>query len=74
MLFYEGRDSRPHLWSLIKSRIDLTHESSMEALDEGQEISPELREIMERGRKNFEEGRCVCCSTMEELHPHLDSL
>ncbi|MCD7721409.1 MAG: hypothetical protein LUI09_04175 [Prevotellaceae bacterium] len=40
----------------------------MEALDGAQRVSSELREKIEIARKEYREGKYICCSTKEEIH------
>ena len=41
---------------------------------ESDEITPELSAIIEKGRKDYLEGKCVECKNHEELSSFLDSL
>ncbi|MBR1466597.1 MAG: type II toxin-antitoxin system Phd/YefM family antitoxin [Bacteroidaceae bacterium] len=38
------------------------------------EITPALRRKINAARKEFREGKTVCCKTVDELHAFLDSL
>ena len=41
---------------------------------EKNEITPELEKIIEKGRKEYQEGLCTVCKSHEELTSFLDSL
>lgn len=38
------------------------------------EITPSLAKVIEQGRKEYQEGKCVECKNHEELTSFLDSL
>ena len=44
------------------------------AVHDYDELSPELYEDIEKGRKEFTEGKCVECRNHEELSSFLESL
>ena len=41
---------------------------------EESDITPELAKVIEQGRKEYQEGKCIACYTHEELSAFLESL